>query len=151
MGGTFRIPIQTFATLQECWDVLLQCGVPYERIFAATSETVSQGGDDSTIESGALSTPFSFSSPMHTDIDWIATTADQHGYYNSAIIIGREGSGLRSEIRNAVTKGLIKSVHVAMEGGMESLNAAICGSVIMFEYARQKREYTRGTNLVVLS
>jgi tRNA G18 (ribose-2'-O)-methylase SpoU len=108
---------------------------------------MSQG--HSTIERGELSAQLSFSSPIHTDIDWIvkpnptATTKDQH---NSAIIIGSEGSGLRSEIRNAVTKGQIKSVHVAMEGGLESLNAAICGSVIMFEYARQKREYTRGTN-----
>lgn len=148
MGGTFRIPLQTFSTVQECWDVLFHCGVPNERIFAATSETMSQG--DSTIERGQSSTQPSFSSPIHTDIDWIVppnpttTTTDQHN--SSAIIIGSEGSGLRSEIRNAVTKGQIKSVHVAMEGGLESLNAAICGSVIMFEYARQKREYTRGTN-----
>jgi TrmH family RNA methyltransferase len=138
MGGTFRIPLKSFSTIEECWDVLHKCGVPNERIYAATLETIQYPRFANNIDLNSSPN----CSPIHTDIDWVASSPST-GVRNSAIIIGREGSGLRPEIRDAVVSGQINSVHVAMEGGMESLNAAVCGSVVLFEYARQKREYAR--------
>jgi len=32
----------------------------------------------------------------------------------------------------------VQAVHVPMQPGIESLNAAVCGSVILFEYYRQR-------------
>jgi len=142
MGATFRIPLKSFSRIDECWEFLNSCcGVTKERIYAATL-------DASTLRPEQNDDPekqIKSTSPMHTDIDWITDSSNGIGSSttDSAIIIGREGSGLSSEIRNAVLCGKISSVHVAMEGGMESLNAAVCGSVILFEYARQKREYVR--------
>ena len=76
-------------------------------------------------------------SHSYFDIDWLAKP--------SALVIGSEGNGLCSDIRRALAQGkpiendetMIEAVHIPMQVGLESLNAAICGSVIMFEYARQ--------------
>lgn len=53
----------------------------------------------------------------------------------TAILIGNEGNGLREEIaENADRKVLIP-----MHGEVESLNAAIAASILMFEVSRQRR------------
>ncbi len=61
---------------------------------------------------------------------------DQECYKEgTAILIGNEGNGLRDEVSN-------KSdiwVQIPMKGQVESLNAAIAASVLMFEVARQRR------------
>mmetsp|Transcript_1017 Transcript_1017/g.1112 ORF Transcript_1017/g.1112 Transcript_1017/m.1112 type:complete len:103 (+) Transcript_1017:1-309(+) len=67
------------------------------------------------------------------DVNWSST----NGRRGNALCIGKEGTGLSSTVRNDVAKGVIRSVHVPMDGGIESLNAAVCGSVILFEYRRQ--------------
>ena len=71
----------------------------------------------------------------------------------SALIIGSEGNGLTENIRTAIEKARIRTVYVPMMNMatspldpntkhvtpiVESLNAAICGSIILFEYLRQK-------------
>ncbi len=58
--------------------------------------------------------------------------------YNSgtAILIGNEGNGLREE----VAKKADIWVRIPMCGQVESLNAAIAASVLMFEVARQRRK-----------
>jgi len=142
MGATFRIPLKSFSRIDECWEFLHSCcGVTKNRMYAATLDASTLGPEQNDDAEKQVKS----ASPMHTDIDWITDGSNGFGSTttDSAIIIGREGSGLSSEIRNAVLCGQISSVHVAMEGGMESLNAAVCGSVILFEYARQKREYVR--------
>ena len=53
----------------------------------------------------------------------------------TAILIGNEGNGLRDEISNAADVW----VKIPMLGQVESLNAAIAASVMMFEVARQRR------------
>jgi tRNA(Leu) C34 or U34 (ribose-2'-O)-methylase TrmL len=84
----------------------------------------------------------------------------------SALIIGSEGNGLTKYIRRAIKKGQIQTVYVPMMMMMtttttttmtptldpdppsmtvtpivESLNAAVCGSIILFEYLRQKQTH----------
>jgi TrmH family RNA methyltransferase len=55
---------------------------------------------------------------------------------NTGFLIGNEGNGLTEEIsRQADTW-----VKIPMEGKVESLNAAIAASILMFETARQRRE-----------
>jgi RNA methyltransferase, TrmH family len=52
-----------------------------------------------------------------------------------AIFIGNEGAGLPSEVEHAADDW----VSIAMNDEVESLNAGVAGSVILFEAARQRR------------
>lgn len=113
MGTAFTVPIKSVSSWNECLDFLNICGVSNDRIFAATME-------------GSTSSK----SFAHYDVDW------KNGG-PSAVCLGREGTGLSAEVREAVSSGHIRSVHVPMADGIESLNAAVAGSVIMFENFRQ--------------
>ncbi len=53
----------------------------------------------------------------------------------TAILIGNEGNGLREEI----AKKADVWVQIPMQGQVESLNAAIAASILMFEVFRQRR------------
>lgn len=53
-----------------------------------------------------------------------------------AFLIGNEGNGLRREISEMADK----KIRIPMAGKVESLNAAIAASVLMFEAGRQRRE-----------
>jgi len=119
MGASFRVPVLEMSktsekeALDQVLTLLDGCGVDNSRVFAATMEA---SGDNASL--------------AHYGIDF----ASKGG---AAVIMGREGEGLRSEVRNAIKQGKISTVHVPMAPGMESLNAAVCGSVIMFERTRQ--------------
>lgn len=52
-----------------------------------------------------------------------------------ALIIGGEAEGASEEAR----KLAVKKISIAMSGDVESLNAAVAGSVLMFEVVRQRR------------
>ena len=52
-----------------------------------------------------------------------------------AIIIGNEGKGIRPE----TAKRAGKLVKIPMKGEVESLNAAVAATVLMYEVARQRR------------
>ena len=63
-------------------------------------------------------------------------TYDKENYQSGiAILIGNEGNGLREEISSSADVW----VRIPMEGKVESLNAAIAASVLMFEVYRQRR------------
>lgn len=117
MGATFRVPIIDLTERKDAMDqtlgILDRCGVESNRVFAATMERTGDGR----------------SSIAHFDIGF--------GTSGAAIILGKEGEGLRKEVRNAISQGKISTVFVPMAEGTESLNAAICGSIIMFERMRQ--------------
>lgn len=53
----------------------------------------------------------------------------------SVLIIGNEANGIGPEARTRATK----VISIPMAGAVESLNAAVAGSVILFEAARQRR------------
>ena len=53
----------------------------------------------------------------------------------TAFLIGNEGNGLRKEIADLADTW----IRIPMQGQVESLNAAIAPSVLMFETARQRR------------
>jgi len=61
---------------------------------------------------------------------------DQEDYRDgTAILIGNEGNGLRDEIADSADIW----IRIPMQGKVESLNAAIAASVLMFEVYRQRR------------
>lgn len=53
----------------------------------------------------------------------------------TAILIGNEGNGLRDEVADSADVW----VQIPMQGKVESLNAAIAASILMFEVYRQRR------------
>lgn len=63
-------------------------------------------------------------------------TYDKEDYQTgTAILIGNEGNGLRDEVSNSADIW----VRIPMQGQIESLNAAIAASILMFEVYRQRR------------
>jgi TrmH family RNA methyltransferase len=112
MGTSFRLPIVAVDSWSQCQDLLsdtLSC----HRTFAATMLEDRQG-------------------TSHYQVDWTCEP--------TALIIGSEGNGLSEEVRRSLEDdkdGKMQPVYVPMQAGVESLNAAICGSVILFEYLRQ--------------
>ena len=126
MGATFRVPVldlgdsraahMNIANFDDLLLLMKHCGVMSNRVFASTME-----------ESGSHRQSIPYYS-----VDWVGN--DKGG---AALILGKEGEGLREEVCNSLQQGLISTVHVPMAHGTESLNAAICGSVIMFERMRQ--------------
>jgi len=61
---------------------------------------------------------------------------DKENYQSgTAILIGNEGNGLRDEIADSTDVW----VQIPMQGKVESLNAAIAASILMFEVYRQRR------------
>lgn len=69
-------------------------------------------------------------SSEHVAIDWSSS--------HHALILGNEGSGLSSQVNDDIDSSRVKAVHVPMmNDAVESLNVAICGSIILFERARQ--------------
>ena len=69
-----------------------------------------------------------------------ALDASACGYWSAdytgpcAVMIGNEGNGLSREAIDAADR----KVFIPMQGRIESLNAAVAGSVILFEAARQR-------------
>lgn len=53
-----------------------------------------------------------------------------------ALLLGNEGAGLRPEWLRQVDAG----VTIALPGSVESLNAAVAGSILLYEAARQRTE-----------
>ena len=90
--------------------------------------------DVDTIYAATMEDSGGVESLPHYDVAW----SQHHG----GLMIGSEGNGLSENVRRAVASGEIRAVHVPMEVGIESLNAAVCGSVILFEYLRQCRSKT---------
>ena len=61
---------------------------------------------------------------------------DEEDYaFSCAFLIGNEGNGLREETSKMADHYII----IPMSGEVESLNAAIAASVLMFEVKRQRR------------
>lgn len=64
-------------------------------------------------------------------------TYDQENYeQGAAILIGNEGNGLRKEVADCADCW----IRIPMQGKVESLNAAIAASILMFEVSRQRRK-----------
>ena len=137
MGASFRVPVldmseprklgsneEQVGAFQNLLNLLQQCGIDTDRVFAATME---EAGDKRMVNPKQ--------SLPHFNVNWVSGIGGEKR--GAALILGREGEGLRSDVLDAIREGKISTIHVPMAPGTESLNAAICGSVIMFERMRQ--------------
>lgn len=72
--------------------------------------------------------------------DISARTAYYEAHYHNGItlILGNEADGLGPESLTISRKG----IHIPMAKGLESLNAAAAGAILLFEIARQKQKST---------
>lgn len=138
MGASFKLPIIDCNDWESAVDVLVQqCNV--RKIYGATMMDEVEGPNEPQNSNNVIGG----ASQAHFDIKWLSQP--------SAVVIGSEGAGLSVGIRDTlegrfeIAKGCdvkIGAVHVPMQAGIESLNAAVCGSVIMFEYSRQCEQHS---------
>jgi TrmH family RNA methyltransferase len=64
----------------------------------------------------------------HWDVDWTVP---------AALIVSNEARGASAGARSLATH----TIAIPMEGGVESLNAAVAGSVILYEAQRQRSHH----------
>lgn len=146
MGTTFTIPIliqpttTTSSTLDDDhtterndWQIAQQVLQTQWNVSQFYAATMLEEDDDIDTVNGPQSL-------AHYKVDWTRSSKTNDSPTALALILGREGSGLSLPIRQLVHSGDITAVHVPMQNGIESLNAAICGSVILFEYQRQRQQ-----------
>jgi len=133
MGASFQIPIMEYPSWRDAKSKLRDSkGV--QKVYAATMIEASDNDD----EDGTNKNNPKASVP-YFEVDWTEGP--------SALVIGSEGNGLSPTVRLDLSmqksgdddkdRKNIGATHIPMEAGIESLNAAVCGSVILFEYARQ--------------
>lgn len=65
----------------------------------------------------------------HFDADWTSP---------SALVVGAEARGLGDSARRGLDSGQVVGVSVPLAGGVESLNAAVAGAVVLGEAQRQR-------------
>lgn len=135
MGASFQVPILESKSWEECLEKLRRsAGV--ERVYAATMIEEEDDKNNDSVPCASL---------PYFDVDWT------HGPL--ALVIGSEGNGLSPLVRrdlvarkprprsendaDATDDVVVAATHIPMVTGIDSLNAAVCGSVILFEYARQ--------------
>jgi tRNA G18 (ribose-2'-O)-methylase SpoU len=146
--ATFSILLVDLSQEEDDWQACRQWLEKQEcrQVYAATMQQVDENASSLAVQD-FISVDFAYD-----QIEW-ATEAP------SALVIGSEGGGLRREIRvalqdraegsnvrdNGIEKSLqVLPVHVPMEdNAVESLNAAVCGSIIMFESFRHRRQSQR--------
>ena len=125
MGASFQIPIIESPSWNDALSMLKSKGV--QTVYAATMIENDDNDDDAPN-----------SSVSYYDVNWTDGP--------SALVIGSEGNGLSTTVREDLTRKkkktategiVIGATHIPMGAGIESLNAAVCGSVILFEYSRQ--------------
>lgn len=137
MGMSFALPIKTTngnmnaVAWRECCDWLFQ-EFHCQRVLAATMVENDDEGH---------------TSKCYFDIDYTSEP--------TAIVLGSEGSGLSNEIyqhlldskkkkesmvdgSQASTRIQVQAIHIPMMASVESLNAAVSGSIILYEYVRQR-------------
>ena len=127
MTASFKIPLLQVDSWDDCKERLRNFGVRLEHDFyAATME-----GSDKLVTSEGREKENGSSLPYY-EVEWTRPKS-------IVVCVGKEGPGLSEPIRRAVRNGDVRAVHVPMAEGIESLNAAVSGSVILFESARQKK------------
>ncbi len=66
----------------------------------------------------------------------ISKWAEGPDTHKMALILGSEGNGLSPEIQQALKTCEIQAMHIPMQPAVESLNAAVCGSILLYEVLR---------------
>lgn len=122
-GASFFIPMKFISTWKKCLDFLtIDCCLQSNHIYASRQQRHLKEIRNKVKDCISLD---------YTDVNWNPHTP-------MGLCIGNEGNGLRSCILNSIHKGEISSLHVPINNNsVDSLNASVCGSIILFEYNRQ--------------
>jgi TrmH family RNA methyltransferase len=129
-GSAFRVPLVT-ATAEECFARLRAANIAVWTTTAAQQDESSVSGHDlSRAVNAAKSTralaPEPYQRPQPAD------RADLS--HSVALIVGNEGNGVPDEIAQQAGA----SITIPCPGPVESLNAAVAASVLLYESARQR-------------
>ena len=121
-GSALRLPIVHGISAPILLAQLRMFGVKVYAAAAASSFAPRDVNDESPNKASSLKPPW--------DIDWNIP---------AAILIGNEGSGLPADlIRSADARVYIPQAAAAVPVGIESLNAAMAASVLLYEAMRQR-------------
>eukprot|EP00934_Nitzschia_sp_Nitz4_P002015 Nitzschia sp. Nitz4//scaffold30_size153850//144603//145667//NITZ4_002802-RA/size153850-processed-gene-0.198-mRNA-1//1//CDS//3329547336//2015//frame0 len=131
MGASFQLRIHSVDSWESGLEFLTEkCEV--EKVYVSTMK------DERTTKSEA-----------YYKVNWVEKP--------SALVIGSEGNGISDAVWESLTTSgnntstssssnprrsplALKPIHVPMNSALESLNAAVCGSVVLFEYFKQVEE-----------
>lgn len=119
MGAHFRLPMQTCAEWATIMDLL---GIRH------ASDTETRGSDrlmETELVAPGVYMADAAGTLAYDEVDWTQP---------AALIVGGEAEGA-----SAIARAVATRIAIPMMGQTESLNAAVAGSVILFEAARQRR------------
>lgn len=116
MGATWRIRLQRADSLHSALQAMHAAGVADGNVWAAMPMPAGPGATGAATD--------------YTLVDWAEG--------GSGLVIGSEARGVGTEVEEACRSGRVRRLEVPMEGGVESLNAAVCAAVVMFEAKRQR-------------
>jgi TrmH family RNA methyltransferase len=119
-GSALRLPVARGVSAETLMAQLRRAGV---KIYAAVAGPSGDGTESRSL--GSASPP-----RLPWEIDWRAA---------AAILIGNEGAGLPGEIVSAADERVfIPQAPASAPVGIESLNAAMAASVLLYEAMRQR-------------
>lgn len=122
-GSSLRLPVVTGISAE---DLLRQLQASRVKVYAAVADA---SGSDSDPKAAAASSLSPASLPW--EIDWTAS---------SAILIGNEGAGLPEDlVKAADARVCVPQAPATARVGIESLNAAMAASVLLYEAMRQTK------------
>jgi TrmH family RNA methyltransferase len=130
MGAHFRLPIRemTWEEIgQSCKSANQQIGKPAnEQMSKLASEQIDKSASEQMSKAGNLQV---YVADMKGQSCWEVDLRKPF-----ALIIGSEAEGASDEARKLATQ----KISIPMVGNVESLNAGVAGSVLMFEAVRQR-------------
>ena len=115
MGAALRLPIANGLTPREIAD---QCAKRDIKLIASSS---APPDPRTAIEDAAL-------------VKIVRTFTEVNFKRPVAVIFGREGSGVSQDVSSLADE----LIHIPMAPGVESLNVAAAGAIILYEAARQR-------------
>ena len=122
-GSALRLPIFRGMSVEDLVKKLRDARV---KVYAAVAPT---GSEDSKL---GFSADVSVPHKLPWEVDWTAP---------SAILIGNEGAGLPAKlVRMADARVCVPQAAPRVAVGVESLNAAMAASVLLYEAMRQRRK-----------
>ncbi|MEW6403083.1 MAG: RNA methyltransferase [Chloroflexota bacterium] len=128
MGAHFRLPIQSMS-----WDEI-------EQVITGSASHLSKQDNSHRVDSAILSAESNPSGATHPRLQVFLADMDGPSCWETdlrqplALIVGGEAEGASESARRLATQ----KISIPMMGKMESLNAGVAGSVLMFEVVRQR-------------
>lgn len=134
-GSALRLPIVHGIAAAGLLTKLRGCGV---KVYAAVAATVADGVGVGKVSKNKILDADSSVLLCPWDIDWKTP---------AAILIGNEGAGLPAElVRASDARVYIPQAAGSAPVGIESLNAAMAASVLLYEAMRQRKQASQSTS-----